>query len=386
MSDSEGGPTMPSDASISKSLRNIVIDLYKSGNADDLTVKRVRTRAEEDLDLPAGFLKGDPRWKQKSHDLIHEAVNKYCNDDASPEPSPAKPKTVPKKTKANGPSAPKKRKASVPVAEPEKRSRTGTNHPTDSEEDDATPRKPQRRPKRVVQDESDDDGDEDDDVKAGAEDPSMKGQSNEGANAAQEDSDSAMSVLIDDSPVPKKRQKTASSKGSGKSGRSKQSTEPKPKGRVPKTKSAQEDDPDAAEIKRLQGWLVKCGIRKIWSKELSKFDSPREKIRHLKDMLKDAGMEGKYSVEKAARIKEQRELANDLAILQEQEQRWGGKMEESGGGRPRRRAAQAAARIVVEDPEDQERSDSDVVQEEDESGEGSASDDSSEAVSDGDSE
>lgn len=69
MSDS----AQPSEAVIAKKLCEVVISLYKAGNIDDLTVKRVRTRAEEQLGLLTGFLKSTD-WKQRSRDIIVEAV------------------------------------------------------------------------------------------------------------------------------------------------------------------------------------------------------------------------------------------------------------------------------------------------------------------------
>jgi hypothetical protein len=74
MSDIDVDVDLPSEAAISQKLRDIVIALHKTGNADDLTVKRVRTRAETELSLPAGFLKTNPEWKQKSQSAIVEAV------------------------------------------------------------------------------------------------------------------------------------------------------------------------------------------------------------------------------------------------------------------------------------------------------------------------
>lgn len=68
MSDTE----LPSEAAILKQLQDVVISLHKAGNADDLTVKRVRTRAEEALSLPEGLLKGS-EWKQKSQAAIQDA-------------------------------------------------------------------------------------------------------------------------------------------------------------------------------------------------------------------------------------------------------------------------------------------------------------------------
>lgn len=71
MSDSE--VDTPSAATISRAFRDVVVGIYEAGNTDDLTVKRVRTKAEEKLGLPGGFFKQD-EWKQKSNDMIHEAV------------------------------------------------------------------------------------------------------------------------------------------------------------------------------------------------------------------------------------------------------------------------------------------------------------------------
>lgn len=79
MSDSERG--RPSDATISQKLREVVIAIHKSGNHDELTVKRVRARAEKELKLQDGFLKTDPQWKQKSQDTIHDTVvSEYARD------------------------------------------------------------------------------------------------------------------------------------------------------------------------------------------------------------------------------------------------------------------------------------------------------------------
>lgn len=159
-----------------------------------------------------------------------------------------------------------------------------------------------------------------------------------------EDSESELSDVIDEPPPKKRRQKSAGAEGKAKA---------KPaKAKKASAAPAKDVSPDEAEIKRLQGWLVKCGIRKLWHKELAPCDSPKAKIKHLKDMLKDAGMDGRYSVEKANAIKEQRELAADLEAVQEGAKIWGNEADEGSDGeeafaevKPRRRAA-AAARFV----------------------------------------
>lgn len=116
-----------------------------------------------------------------------------------------------------------------------------------------------------------------------------------------------MSIVLDEEPKPKRK------RGTSAAGQAK-----KPK-KEPAGKAKQDAnlDPDQAEIKRLQGWLIKCGIRKMWHRELAPYDTPKAKISHLKGMLKDAGMEGRYSVEKAKKIKEERELRADLEMVQE---------------------------------------------------------------------
>jgi rRNA maturation protein Rpf1 len=63
----------PSDATIAQKLDDVVLAIHQAGNPDDLTVKRVRARAEKELSLSDGFLKSDSSWKQKSQDAIKDA-------------------------------------------------------------------------------------------------------------------------------------------------------------------------------------------------------------------------------------------------------------------------------------------------------------------------
>ena len=152
-------------------------------------------------------------------------------------------------------------------------------------------------------------------------------------------SESEMSVLIDEEPKKRGRRGKGSS---GATAKSSKNTKPK-KGRATKAKDA-DISPDEAEIKRLQSWLVKCGIRKLWGKELKPFETNKAKIRHLKGMLENAGMTGRYSQEKANQIKEARELAADIEAVQEGAERWGKDSESEGEGRgdgiPKRRLVQ----------------------------------------------
>ncbi|KAF2640404.1 hypothetical protein P280DRAFT_470072 [Massarina eburnea CBS 473.64] len=346
MSDSET-TNLPAESAIVKALRDVVISIHKGGNTDDLTIKRVRARAETELGLPDGFLRRQ-EWKQKSQSLIHEAVEKYC-DDAEPEPEPSPPKKAakakpaprkiakPSKASAGG----VKRKAAAPAKKPQKRRRTVSSEDElpDAAEDKLSdaesepPKKPARRQKKVVAEDSDEEdapkaqkGLSDEDVDDVAVKKTPPPQSKDDA----EDSD--LSSLIDESPVKKKKRGPAD--------------KPKKEAKAKAPPKASANDPDQAEVKRLQSWLVKCGIRKVWGKELASCNTSKEKIKHLKAMLSEAGMEGKYSNEKAARIKEQREFAKDLEAIQAGAEAWG-KQEVTDTGRPRRAASRPVPKAVA---------------------------------------
>ncbi|OJD37062.1 transcriptional regulator [Diplodia corticola] len=352
MSDSDAEPVtaVAPDAKIEHALRNAVRDLWLSGDHENLTLRRVRKSVEHQLDLPDSFFRTDRAWKVRSENVITDQVS--VQEREGGDAAPAEPE-VPR-AKAPRPAArPQKPQSSIkkaaPATKPTARKRQKNSSSSDDEalHSDASksPQPPTKRnvkKPRVVQDDSEDEGgtaleprpssgDEGSprSMSAHVGNGDSKGQdmSTSPARDAKPDSDSDMSVLLDEPPKKKQQKKGASTKAS------------KPANN--KSKSNDKDvDPQEAEIKRLQGWLIKCGIRKLWGKELKPFETPKAKISHLKDLLKDAGMEGRYSVEKARQIKERRELAADLEAVQEGAKRWGqSESEEEIGARPKRRLA-----------------------------------------------
>ena len=168
------------------------------------------------------------------------------------------------------------------------------------------------------------------------------------ANAAA-DSESEMSVVLEEAPKSKKKSQATGS----------EQPRPKKTGNSKGTKPIEQPtDPDVEEIKRLQGWLVKCGIRKLWHRELASYDTAKAKIRHLKEMLTDAGMTGRFSIEKANQIREERELKADLEAVQAGEKQWGkaeSDVEET--GRPRRRLAKGLKELDFLNDDDGEETD-----------------------------
>ncbi|PVI07490.1 hypothetical protein DM02DRAFT_723637 [Periconia macrospinosa] len=387
MSDSETADA-PSESTISRTLRDVVIAIHKSGKVEDLTTKRVRARVETELGLSGGFLKRS-EWNEKSRAIILEAVEKYVNNDAEPEPEsePTPPKSKPlpsKKSKTQKESSRGvKRKAAAPVKKVAKRRKAVSSDEESgsvlSDAESEPPKKPARRKKAVVSDESDEEEETSipkGDVNMEDEDDEPAGpqkQTTPPAKVVEDGSDSDLSSLIDEPPV-KKRQKSSQ----------KVTKEKNPKAPKAKAKPKADDDPNQAEIKRLQGWLVKCGIRKVWGKELARFDTPKEKIRHLKGMLSDAGMDGKYSVEKAARIKEQREFAKDLEEIQAGAAAWG-QQEVTQTGRPRRAANRPPPpKVAVPlDSEDEDGANDDKDEDGDEDDEDEDSGEDSEASASG---
>lgn len=277
-----------------------------------------------------------------------------------------------------------KRKAAAPAKKAKKRAKTESEEseaelsepPAEiSDAESEPPKKPVRRTNKTVAGDSD----EEDEAPKPISKPSaaVEDDQSKAPEAKGDISDSDLSSVIDEAPT--KRKKAPAAKGK------KEKAPAKPKA-APKAKP--EDDPDTAEVKRLQGWLVKCGIRKVWARdpELSKCDTPKEKIRVLKGWLKDVGMDGKYSTEKAAKIKEQREFAKDLEAIKEGELAWGKANEVTATGRPSRRAAAKPVpqqKVVLEDDSEEEAEDGgddddedDDVQVDSEDDEGDKSEDS----------
>ena len=75
MSDpSLSGDGAPTDATLEQALRSAVQKVYKLGNTEDLTVRRIRKAVEEDLDLQASFFKNNPVWNTKSKSVIQSEV------------------------------------------------------------------------------------------------------------------------------------------------------------------------------------------------------------------------------------------------------------------------------------------------------------------------
>ena len=290
MSDSDDLSTpadLPPDAEIEQCLRRVVRDAIKQD--EEITIKIARTRAETELALESGFLKDNEQWKPRSKDLINAAVQ----DPASPEQpkkSAPKPKLAAKagtkrKSDETQPKKKRQKKSASPVldSEDDEESVNGAAQDSKASEPAEVNSEVKAQPKN----------EEDSALSEPPEDESEPAElKTNGKPTGDDHDDSDLSSLIDDPPPKKKRQKKSTSP-----------SDIKAKPKIQKSSKAKPDKPDLSpdeeEIKRLQSWLLKCGIRKLWWRELVPYDTAKEKIKHLKGMLEDVGLTGRYSVEKA---------------------------------------------------------------------------------------
>ncbi|KAG6145699.1 hypothetical protein E4U38_004893 [Claviceps purpurea] len=293
---------------------------------DATTVNKVRQHVEEGQGLEEGFFTND-EWKQKSKAIIKEYVDKLLDGwkpDSNPEPN------------SNG--AIKRHASSedeVPVPKRQKLGNTKKNakakdgaKPKARGGDTATSKKTKTQPSSTVSRRKSRDTQPDEDepheepdvtnkalpTEASVDETPPSVKSDNLAPGADPSEEEEYSDVIDEAPMPKRNKKELKPK----------SSKP-PKPTVTKKPTATTtDDPQEAEIKKLQSQLVKCGIRKLWHNELKQYkDDSRAKIRHLKKMLADIGMDGRFSEAKAREIKETREILADVDAAQEMNALWG---------------------------------------------------------------
>jgi hypothetical protein len=278
------------DEMLEQALRQSVADIFKTGNLSELTVKRVRLATENALGLEEGFFKGDANWKAKSDRIIKKEAEEKINaqegkEQKAKEDSPAAP-IQPKqpdrrKTPEDSPGTSKRQKTTALSSSESIGELSSDKDQCDKPVKNSAKRSrisPQKESKPgITEDHLSTESDVGDRSSVTRVAPKQSGP-DKGASA-NEQSDS----LVEDPKPTGKRQKATQKK----------TTKRKTKGAT--TKQDLSVDPVQEEIKRLQGWLVKCGIRKMWSRELAPYGTSKDKIKHLKEMLKDAGMDGRYS-------------------------------------------------------------------------------------------
>ncbi|GAO17739.1 uncharacterized protein UV8b_07406 [Ustilaginoidea virens] len=280
-----------------------------TSDPDATTVNKVRKHVEDAQNLQAGFFASD-EWKQRSKILIKEYVDKFLDG------------WVPGETEANDGT---KRQAPEDISPSPKRRKQGAKTGSDSMKGKTTgnpsPVKAAASPSPIKQAKVKE--------KPGAVEkkPSptkeVEGSGDEALSSIKVDTSKPLvseeeefSDVIDEPPKAARKKKDAKQKSS-------KPAKPAAKSKQ-KAMTSISDDAKEVEIKKLQSQLVKCGIRKLWHNELKQYgDDARAKIRHLKKILADIGMDGRFSEAKAREIKEMRELIADAESAQEMNRLWG---------------------------------------------------------------
>ncbi|KAI8341336.1 hypothetical protein BC941DRAFT_416553 [Chlamydoabsidia padenii] len=72
---------------------------------------------------------------------------------------------------------------------------------------------------------------------------------------------------------------------------------------------------DDETIKRLKGYIRKCGVPIIRQSELADCPTKKSQIQKLKSMLEDLGVEGRPTIEKCEKVKVERELKKEIDSL-----------------------------------------------------------------------
>ncbi|KAG2103119.1 uncharacterized protein F5147DRAFT_284401 [Suillus discolor] len=119
------------------------------------------------------------------------------------------------------------------------------------------------------------------------------------------ENDTDMSVVVDE--PPKKRRKKQEKDSNKKASTERKKTQ----------KSNAGSSKDDETVSKLKAIVVACGVRKMWKKEFADLDTPSGQTKRLKEILKELGMTGRLTLEKAKTIKAEREFAQELRDVQD---------------------------------------------------------------------
>ncbi|KAJ2743675.1 hypothetical protein GGI20_003566 [Coemansia sp. BCRC 34301] len=117
-------------------------------------------------------------------------------------------------------------------------------------------------------------------------------------------------------------------------------------------------------ITNLKQYVTKCGLRKVWAKELAGM-SGAQQIRHLKDMLSELGMEGRPTLEKCKKIKAKRDLLAELEEIGGDAADAKPNQKQETTGRSRRSGSARSMKVVSDDESESEDEEKAVEEAED---------------------
>ncbi|WVQ80213.1 hypothetical protein IAT38_002318 [Cryptococcus sp. DSM 104549] len=294
---------------------------------NEFTMVVARQELEVALGLEEGGL-GSKEWKKVVKEVVHECLNELATEEAAAtEEKAAVPANNPVQSESEV--SPEKAKA-----KPSKAKKSATRVPSSDVESVASssdsPKKaskPKRRPAKLVAPSSDNE------EETKPSEPTITEPKEDGA-------ESDMSSVYDFAPTrPKKAKGKGKKRKSGGAESSEEDSEAGPSKRNKKSTGKGGDtagkrgrkakdpneglSPDEAKIASLKKFIVACGVRKQWVKELADCTTTSSQISHLEGLLRSLGMKGNPTLGKAKSIKEKRELAAELEDVQQFEKERG---------------------------------------------------------------
>ncbi|RKP06490.1 hypothetical protein THASP1DRAFT_31695 [Thamnocephalis sphaerospora] len=125
-----------------------------------------------------------------------------------------------------------------------------------------------------------------------------------------------------------------------------------PKKKASAKTPARISDTDAKKIDALKKYIVKCGVRKMWTKELAGLETGRQQIAHLNELLRSLGMRGRPTLEKCEDIRLQRELEAERDGLDSimTTRKRGASSQDEEDEMPRRRRRGQRVEVVIKAP------------------------------------
>ncbi|ORY94053.1 hypothetical protein BCR43DRAFT_353774 [Syncephalastrum racemosum] len=259
------------------------------GNLEELTPSKVRRALEKQFNLEDKALDEKP-WKKVVSSLIDDAL-------ANPKPTAS----VKEETKGSESDTEMKQDNEEESEaeeeedlQPRRRGKTtkkSKRSPQSKQIKEESP--PAVKTSDTVPDDEDDDQEEEKNEKK-EDDIDTKRSASPGSTAEEEEDEDEDEELEEEQKAsPKKKAKTA------------------PASKEKKTTSSKSED----TIQRLKGFINKCGVRKIWSKELKDCKTSKQQIDKLKSILESLGVHGRPTLQKCKEAKAELELKREIESL-----------------------------------------------------------------------
>jgi hypothetical protein len=121
---------------------------------------------------------------------------------------------------------------------------------------------------------------------------------------------------ISSEPTPKSHDPLKKKEPAPKNSKAKVKIDRDKRAKKPKTAeiASPKADPDEEQIKQLKYYILKCGVRKVWKKELEGL-SASQSIAKLKNILSELGIEGRPSLAKCEEIKDRLEFEKEMEAI-----------------------------------------------------------------------